>query len=148
MYPPMGMPYPQAPYQPAYPRICRPGWGISRNIPIRKCRWDTGGMYPQMAPPMGMYPPADSRLRSRLLSQLPMPEPQSDESTIRFSMLDVRLPDPKTTGAKAAAPPPPPAPEPARTPRRPPANGTRGPSRKRKNRNHHSSSRPKVRPTS
>lgn len=37
MYPSMGMPYPQAPYQPAYPYGAR-RWGTKCNTPIRKCR--------------------------------------------------------------------------------------------------------------
>lgn len=107
MYPPMGMPYPQAPYQPAYPYMA-PGMGYQPQYPYPQMPMGYGGMYPQMGPPMGMYPQPAPAYSPPQPAALPEPEPEDASS-----MPGVRLPDPKTTGAKAPAPPPPPpAPEP------------------------------------
>lgn len=116
MYPPMGMPYPQAPYQPGYPPYMAPGMGYQPQYPYPQMPMGYGGMYPQMAPPMGMYPPsAPSYAPTPQPSAAP--EPQVEESTNNSSMMSVRLPDPKTTGAKAPEPPPaaPQAPKPETT---------------------------------
>jgi|HubBroStandDraft_6_1064221.scaffolds.fasta_scaffold67009_2 pSer/pThr/pTyr-binding forkhead associated (FHA) protein len=109
MYPQMGMPYPQAPYQPAYPYM-PPGMGYQPQYPYPQMPMGYGGMYPQMGAPMGMYP-QPAPVYSPPAQPIAEPEPQEDDPA--NSALDIRLPDPKTTGAKAAAPPPPPpAPEP------------------------------------
>jgi predicted component of type VI protein secretion system len=117
MYPPMGMPYPQAPYQPAYPPYMTPGMGYQPQYPYPQMPMGYGGMYPQMAPPMGMYPQSTPGY-APAPQPTADPEPQVEESKSDSSMPMVRLPDPKTTGAKAAAPPPvAPAPEkPAESP--------------------------------
>jgi len=112
MYPPMGMPYPQAPYQPAYPPYMTPGMGYQPQYPYPQMPMGYGGMYPQMAPPMGMYPQSTPGY-APAPQPTAEPEPQVEEPTSDSSMPTVRLPDPKTTGAKAAAPPPA-APQPAK----------------------------------
>jgi predicted component of type VI protein secretion system len=116
MYPPMGMPYPQAPYQPAYPQYMPPGMGYQPQYPYPQMPMGYGGMYPQMAPPMGMYPQSTPGY-APAPQPAADPEPQVEQPTTDSSMATVRLPDPKTTGAKAATPPPPPpAAKPVETP--------------------------------
>jgi len=112
MYPQMGMPYPQAPYQPGYPYMA-PGMGYQPQYPYPQMPMGYGGMYPQMGPPMGMYPQATPAY-SPPPQPAPAAEPEIEDSS--STALNIRLPDPKTTGAKAAAPPPPPpvAPEPVK----------------------------------
>jgi predicted component of type VI protein secretion system len=108
MYPPgMGMPY-QPPYQPPYNPYMPPGMGYQAPLGYPQMPMGYPGMYPQMggyaAAPA--YPPAQPAIA------MPEQPAQNDEPV---SMPSVRLPDPKTTGAKPAAPPPPPpaaAPEP------------------------------------
>lgn len=98
-YPSMGMPYPQAPYQMGYPYM-PPGMGYQPHFSYPQMPMGYPGMYPQMggyAPPAQAYPPQPTAT----------PEPQEEEAE---SAPSVRLPDPKTTGAK---PPEPPAPKPA-----------------------------------
>jgi predicted component of type VI protein secretion system len=110
MYPSMGMPYPQAPYQPAYPYGV-PTMGYQPQYPYPQMPMAYPGMYPQMGPPMGMYPPAAPSYAPPPSQPAVPEEPENDDTA--SSILNVKLPDPKTTGAKAAAPPPPPpAPEP------------------------------------
>jgi pSer/pThr/pTyr-binding forkhead associated (FHA) protein len=111
MYPPIGMPYPQAPYQPAYPYMA-PSMGYQPQYPYPQMPMGYPGMYPQMGPQMGMYPPAAPTYAPQ--QPTAAPEPQSDDSA--SSMMTTKLPDPKTTGAKAPAPPPPP---PAAVPAKP-----------------------------
>jgi predicted component of type VI protein secretion system len=115
MYPQMGMPYPQAPYQPAYPPYMTPGMGYQPQYPYPQMPMGYGGMYPQMAPPMGMYPQSTQGY-APAPQPTADPEPQAEESKSDSSVPMVRLPDPKTTGAKAAAPPPPAPAKPAESP--------------------------------
>lgn len=105
MYPPMGMPY-QPTYQPAYNPYMPPGMGYQ---PPMYPQMPMG--YPGMYPQMGGYAPAPAYAPPQPAPALAPSEPvaQNDEPV---SMPTVRLPDPKTTGAKAAPPPPPPAPAP------------------------------------
>jgi pSer/pThr/pTyr-binding forkhead associated (FHA) protein len=113
MYPPMGMPYPQQPYQPGYPPYMTPGMGYQPQYPYPQMPMGYGGMYPQMAPPMGMYPPAAPSYAPPAQPAAPPEPPIEDPSQANSSMLNVRLPDPKMTGAKAPEPPPaPPAAKP------------------------------------
>jgi pSer/pThr/pTyr-binding forkhead associated (FHA) protein len=112
MYPPMGMPY-QPQYQPAYPYM-PPGMGYQQPMSYPQMPMGYPGMYPQMggyavAP---SYPPQQQQ-------PVAAPEPAPAEEAV--SMPSVRLPDPKTTGAKAPEPPPPPPPEPEK-PAEPEAN--------------------------
>jgi predicted component of type VI protein secretion system len=113
MYPQMGMPYPQAPYQPGYPYMA-PGMGYQPQYPYPQMPMGYGGMYPQMAPPMGMYPQQAAPAYAPAAQPSAPPEPEVEEAQASSSMLNVRLPDPKTTGAKAPEPPPQ-APQPAKT---------------------------------
>ena len=110
----MGMPYPQAPYQPAYP-YGDPAMGYQMQYPYPQMPMNYPGMYPQMGPPMGMYPPAAPTYAPPASQPAGLPEPETGERGYGIRRcLNVRLPDPKTTGAKA--PPPPPAPQPAPAP--------------------------------
>jgi pSer/pThr/pTyr-binding forkhead associated (FHA) protein len=113
MYPQqMGMPYPQGPYQPAYPYMA-PSMGYQPQYPYPQMPMGYPGMYPQMGQQMGMYPQQAPAYAPPPPQPAAAPEPENDDSS--SSMPNVRLPDPKTTGAKAPAPPPPPpAPEPAK----------------------------------
>ncbi|HET6328110.1 MAG TPA: FHA domain-containing protein [Planctomycetaceae bacterium] len=103
MYPPMGMHY-QPPYQPAYNPYLPPGMGYQAypQMPMG---------YPGMYPQMGGYGAAPSYAPPQQ-QQPPAAEPELAPSEEPVSMPNVRLPDPKTTGAKAPAPPPAPAPAP------------------------------------
>jgi hypothetical protein len=65
--------------------------------------------YPGMNPQMGGYAPAPTYTPQQPAVATPEPPAQNDEPV---SIPSVRLPDPKTTGAKAPPPPPPPAPAP------------------------------------
>jgi len=105
MYPPMGMPY-QPPYQPAYSPYMPP-----YQPPLGYPQMPMG--YPGMYPQMGGYAPAPAYAPPQPAIATPEPQAQNDEPV---SIPAVRLPDPKTTGAKAPAtpPPPPPAAEPAK----------------------------------
>jgi predicted component of type VI protein secretion system len=102
MYPSMGMPYPQAPYQPAYP-YGAPAMGYQMQYPYPQMPMNYPGMYPQMGPPMGMYPPAAPSYAppGSQPAGLPEPEPEPENEDTGSAILNVRLPDPKTTGAKA-----------------------------------------------
>jgi hypothetical protein len=108
MYPPMGMPY-QPQYQPAYPYM-PPGMGYQTPMGYPQMPMGYPGMYPQM----GGYAAAPSYAPQQQQQPVASPEPavQNDEPV---SMPSVRLPDPKTTGAKVPEPPPPPPPEPEQT---------------------------------
>jgi predicted component of type VI protein secretion system len=110
-YAPMGMPFPQAPYQPMYPSYMPPGMGYQAPFAYPQMPMAYPGMYPPMGgyAPAPMYsPPQPAPAAAPAAAD---PPPQDDEAV---SMPTVRLPDPKTTGAKAPAPPPPPpAPAPA-----------------------------------
>lgn len=112
MYPQMGMPYPQGPYQPAYNPYMAPSMGYQPQYPYPQMPMGYPGMYPQMNPQMGqqmgMYPPSGPAYAPPPSQPAAAPEPQNEDSS--NSMANVRLPDPKTTGFKAAAPPPPPPP--------------------------------------
>jgi hypothetical protein len=101
MYPPMGMPY-QPQYQPAYNPYMPPGMGYQ---PYPQMPMGYPGMYPQM----GGYAAAPTYAPPQ---QQPAASPEAAPSDEAVSMPTVRLPDPKTTGAKAPPPPPPPAPAP------------------------------------
>jgi pSer/pThr/pTyr-binding forkhead associated (FHA) protein len=107
MYPPMGMPY-QTPYQPPYPYM-PPGMGYQQPMSYPQMPMGYPGMYPQM----GGYAVAPSYAPPQHQPSA-APEPAPAEEPV--SMPSVRLPDPKTTGAKAPAPPPPPPPEPEKPP--------------------------------
>jgi pSer/pThr/pTyr-binding forkhead associated (FHA) protein len=104
MYPPMSMPY--QPYQPAY-NPYMPQMGYQPPMAYPQMPMGYPGMYPQMG---GYAPaPAPTYAPQQPAVATPEPAPANDEPV---SMPSVRLPDPKTTGAKAAPPPPPPAPAP------------------------------------
>jgi hypothetical protein len=114
MYPPMGMAYPQAPYQPGYPYMA-PSMGYQPQYPYPQMPMGYPGMYPQMGPQMGMYQPQPAAPAYAPPQPTAAPEAQEQEDDTANSMPNVRLPDPKTTGAKAPAPPAAPAvPEPAK----------------------------------
>jgi hypothetical protein len=101
MYPPMSMPYQQH-YQPAY-NPYMPQMGYQPPMAYPQMPMGYPGMYPQMG---GYAPaPAPAYAPPQPAVATPEPAPVNDEPV---SMPSVRLPDPKTTGAKAAAPPPPP----------------------------------------
>jgi predicted component of type VI protein secretion system len=105
MYPPMGMPY-QQPYQPAYNPYMPPGMGYQPPMGYPQMPMGYPGMYPQM----GGYAAAPTYAPPQA-QPAAIPEPAPSDEPV--SMPSVRLPDPKTTGAKAPPPPPPPpAPEP------------------------------------
>jgi pSer/pThr/pTyr-binding forkhead associated (FHA) protein len=102
MYPPMGMPY-QPPYQPAYNPYMPPGMGYQPyQMPM-----GYPGMYPQMG---GYGAPAPTYAPPPQQQPVTTPDPTPSEEAV--SMPSVRLPDPKTTGAKAPEPKPVAAPEP------------------------------------
>jgi predicted component of type VI protein secretion system len=107
MYPPMALPY--QPYQPAYNPYLPPGMGYQTPMGYPQMPMGYPGMYPQMggyAPPAPNYAPPQPAVAT--------PEPPAPQNEEPVSMPTVRLPDPKTTGAKAPPPPPPPPePEPA-----------------------------------
>jgi hypothetical protein len=110
-YAPMSMPYPQQqPYQSGYPYM-QPNYGYQPQLSYPQIPMGYPGMYPQQmypqqAPPMGMYPPPNQMPSGGPAYAPPAAataEPPADETE---AMPTVRLPDPKTTGAKAPAPPP------------------------------------------
>jgi hypothetical protein len=106
MYPPMGMPY-QPPYQPNYNPYLPPGMGYQTPMGYPQMPMGYPGMYPQM----GGYAAAPSYAPPQQQPAPATPEPAA--AIEEPATPSVRLPDPKTTGAKAPAPPPPPpAPEP------------------------------------
>ncbi|HEV3299862.1 MAG TPA: FHA domain-containing protein [Planctomycetaceae bacterium] len=104
MYPPMGMPY-QPPYQPAYNPYMPPGMGYQTPMGYPQMPMGYPGMYPQI----GGYAAAPTYAPQQA-QPAAIPEPAPSDEPV--SMPTVRLPDPKTTGAKTPPPPPPPAPEP------------------------------------
>jgi predicted component of type VI protein secretion system len=106
MYPPMGIPYQQPyqpQYQPPYNPYMPPGMGYQ---PYPQMPMGYPGMYPQMggygAPAPAYAPPPQQPVVTA--------EPVQNDEPV--SMPTVRLPDPKTTGAKAPEAPPAPAPAP------------------------------------
>jgi predicted component of type VI protein secretion system len=107
-YAPMGMPYPQAPYHPPqapyqppmYPYM-PPGMGYQPPFAYPQMPMSYPGMYP---PQMGGYPPPAPAPVYTPPQPAATPEPQDEEAV---TIPAVRLPDPKTTGAKNASPPPP-----------------------------------------
>jgi hypothetical protein len=103
MYPPMGMPY-QPPYQPAYNPYMPPGMGYQ---PYPQMPMGYPGMYPQM----GGYAAAPTYAPPQQQQQ-PVAAPEPAPADEPVSMPTVRLPDPKTTGAKTPEPPPKPVPAP------------------------------------
>jgi hypothetical protein len=105
MYPPMGMPY-QPPYQPAYNPYMPPGMGYQ---PYPQMPMGYPGMYPQMG---GYGAPAPTYAPQPPQQQQPAAAAEPAQADEPVSMPSVRLPDPKTTGAKAPDPPPAPAPAP------------------------------------
>jgi predicted component of type VI protein secretion system len=115
-YAPMGMPYPQAPYQPPMYPYMPPGMGYQQPFAYPQMPMHYPGMYPPQM--VGYPPPAPAPMYAPPQpAATPAPEPEEDEAV---SIPTVRLPDPKTTGAKSAAPPPPPTPA-AAAPTPPPA---------------------------
>lgn len=97
-YQQMPMQYPQAPMpyqQPAYPWM--------QPMPYPGNAYPQYGMYPQA----GMYPGQMAMYPQQGAMAPPAPAASTTTPSDEMPILPVKLPDPKTTGAKAAAPPEP-----------------------------------------
>ena len=84
---------------PARISLCAPRW-VPMQYPYPQMPMNYPGMYPQMGPPMGMYPPAAPTYAPPASQPAGLPEPEPENEDTGSAILNVRLPDPKTTVPK------------------------------------------------